>query len=601
MYRYLYLIRPYLVRYQRYFWWGLVSIAITNALTMVAPLILRRAINRIEHGGDARLLVWDAALVVALAVVAGIFRFLMRRTVIWASRKIEYDLRGDLFAHILKQDGGFFDRTPTGDIITRATSDVEQVRMLVGPGVMQGANTIMVALVAVPLLLHLDVHLALWALLPLPILAILTNLLGGVAHRRYLAIQESFSRLSASAQESLAGIRVIKAFATEPDRSRRFRDENRDYFRSNMRLIQMWGAFLPLMSLISGSAIIVVLYIGGRSVIDGRIDLGTLVAFTVYMGMLIWPMIALGWVVSLYQRGLVSLRRLATIFETKPAVADPTADRAVTTIPRGSLEFRHLSFTYSGNGRGNGNGSGDVAAGTDSGAGRVTLADISFAIVPGETVALAGPTGSGKSTVAHLIWRRYPVPDGTLIMGGVDANTVPVSVWRSQVALVGQEPFLFSDTLRANIAVGKAGLSSEGLHEIAERAALAKDVTEFPETYETIVGERGITLSGGQKQRVTLARALASDAPILILDDAFSAVDAETEQEITARVGALFGTRILILITHRLSTLRRVDRILFFDRGELVDSGTHEEMLARGGAYARWVAKEALREELERL
>lgn len=369
MYKYLSLIKPYLVRYRRYLWWGLVSIAVTNALSMVAPLVLRRAINRIEHGSDTRLLIWDAALIVLLASVAGVFRFLVRRTVIWASREIEYDLRGDLFKHILRLDGGFFDRTPTGDIITRASSDIEQVRMMVGPGVMQGTNTIVAALVAVPLMLHLDVRLALYALLPLPILAVLTNLLGGVAHRRYLAIQESFSRLSASAQESLAGIRVIKAFAAEPERARRFRDENQDYFRLNMRLIRMWGAFLPLMSLIPGSAIVVVLYVGGRSVIEGRIDLGTLVAFAVYLAMLIWPMIALGWVVSLYQRGVVSLRRLATIFATPPAVSDPIPATAVPMPPHGTLEFRHLSFAYAGDGNG--------------GSGRQTLADISFAIAPG--------------------------------------------------------------------------------------------------------------------------------------------------------------------------------------------------------------------------
>jgi len=598
MYKYLSLIKPYVVRYQRYLWWGLVSIAITNALSMVAPLILRRAINRIEHGGDARLLIWDAALIVLLASVAGVFRFLVRRTVIWASREIEYDLRGDLFKHILTLDGGFFDRTPTGDIITRASSDIEQVRMMVGPGVMQGTNTIVVALVAVPLMLHLDVRLALYSLLPLPILAVLTNLLGGVAHRRYLAIQESFSRLSASAQESLAGVRVIKAFATEPDRCRRFRGDNSDYFRANMRLIQMWGAFLPLMSLISGSAIVVVLYIGGRSVIEGRIDLGTLVAFAVYLGMLIWPMIALGWVVSLYQRGVVSLRRLGTILETQPAVADPAPALAAATLPRGSLEFRHLSFCYSGNGSGTDE---NPAAGGDSDSGRRTLTDISFVIAPGETVAIAGPTGSGKSTVAHLIWRRYPIPDGSIFLGGIDANRVPVRDWRSRIALVGQEPFLFSDTLRANIAVGAGDLPLERLEAVALQAALAKDVTDFPAGYDTIVGERGITLSGGQKQRVTLARALAADTHVLVLDDAFSAVDVQTEQEITARVGELFGTRIIILITHRLSTLRRVDRILFLDQGRLVDSGAHDQMLARGGAYARWVAKEALKEELERL
>lgn len=586
------LVVPYVTRYQRYFWWGLLAIVLTNALELLSPLVLRRAINRVEHDGDAGMLVWDAALIVLLMLVSGVFRFMVRRTVIWASRKIEYDMRGDLFGHILTLDGTFFDRTPTGDIITRASSDLEQIRMMIGPGIMQGVNTLVVAVVAIPLMFHLDWRLALWILAPLPVLAVVTNLLGGVAHKRLMAIQEMFSALSASVQESFAGIRVLRSFSREQDRSRRFLRDSKELFHLNMRLIAMYGAYMPLLTLLSSAAIVVVLIIGGRGVIEGRIDLGTLVAFSVYLGMLIWPMIALGWVVSLYQRGIVSLQRIGAILQTKSAIIEPSVS-AVSRIDRGPLEFRHLSFAY---------GAPPAGAGEEGARGREwALYDVSFVIHPGETVAIAGPTGSGKSTIAHLVWRRYPVPDHTMFLAGIDANSVPRDLWRSRIAMVPQEPFLFSETLRANIDLTGRAPDEADTRRLAESAAFAKDVEEFPRGYDTVVGERGITLSGGQKQRVTLARALAADADVLVLDDAFSAVDAQTEREITDRLAEQFGTRIIVLITHRLATLARVDRILFLEAGRLVDVGAHDELVARGGAYARWVAREAIIEELERM
>ncbi|MEW5873973.1 MAG: ABC transporter ATP-binding protein [Candidatus Zixiibacteriota bacterium] len=581
---YLSLIRPYIARYRGYFIWGLVVIAATNALGLVTPLILRSAINRIEEGTTTGRLMVDAALIVGLALCAGLFHYYMRRTVIWASRKIEFDLRGDLFAHILTLDGPFFDRMPTGDIITRASSDIEQVRQLVGPGIMQGVNTLIMAGVAIPLMIVLDWRLAVYVLVPLPFLAYFTHVLGQVAHRRFLAIQERFSELSAAVQETLAGIRVIKTHVREAEKRDEFSKDNWDYFRLNMHLIRLWGGFYPLLSALSSSAVLLVLYFGGRRVIAGEIDLGTFIAFTVYLSMLIWPMIALGWVVSLYQRGTASLKRLAEIFDTKPAVSIPPS-HTVRSLPEiGDLEMRHLTFSYNGNGNG-----------------QQALKDISFVIRPGETVAIAGPTGCGKSTIAHLLWRRYAVPEGTMLWGGIDAGQTTLEDWRRRIVVVPQEPFLFSDTLRANIGLAVDTLEEDRLQEVGELAALNKDVAEFPRAYDTVVGERGITLSGGQKQRATLARALVAPASVLILDDAFSAVDAQTEEEILSRLDAIFGTRTIVLITHRISTLRRADRILFLEEGRLTDAGTHDDLMERGGPYARWATREALKEKLETL
>lgn len=579
MFKNLDLIKPYLQRYRRYLIWGFWATAASNALALMTPLVLRSAINRIEKSGDASHLLIDGLFIVGLTALSGVFRFWMRRTIIWASRKIECDLRAGLFSHILSLDGSFFDRTPTGDIVTRASSDIEQVRQMVGPAVMQGMNTFVTTAVAVPMMLILDTRLALLILLPLPLLAVGTNLLGQVAHHRFLAIQDRFSQLSASIQESLAGIRVIKTHVREQEKKRAFRGDNLDYFRLNMDLIRISAGFYPFLGLISGSTLLLVLYFGGQGVIAGKIGLGTFVAFMLYMGMLIWPMIALGWIVSLYQRGTASLKRLAMIFDTPPNVSDPPSERVRHLPPTGALEMRHLTFSY-------------------NGTGRTVLNGISFRIEPGETVAIAGPTGSGKSTIANLLWRRYAVADGTMFLGGVDANNVTLSEWRTHLAMVPQEPFLFSDTVRANISFSGHELDQGRLLEVGEWAALNKDVTEFPHGYDTIVGERGITLSGGQKQRTTIARALASTAEILVLDDASSAVDAQTEEEILSRLETLFGTRIIVLITHRIATLQRADRILFLEDGRLADSGTHAEMVARSGPYAHWAAREAIKEKL---
>ncbi|MBD3297104.1 MAG: ATP-binding cassette domain-containing protein [candidate division Zixibacteria bacterium] len=602
-------ITPYLRRYRSYIVIGAVAIIATNALALYAPMVLRNAVDRMELWGklseslwvapylpfalkDAMnrmltdavqsRLVWDALFIVALGAGAGVFRFVVRRTVIWGSRKIEYDLRGDLFKHILTLDGSFFDKTPTGDIITRASVDVEQVRLMVGPGIMQGTNTIATAGVAIPMMMYLDPQLALYVLIPLPILAVSTHYLGQIAHRRFLAIQERFSQLSASVQESLAGMRVIKTHVREQEKTRDFHTDNQDYFRLNMRLIKLWGGFFPLLSMLSGSAVLIVLYFGGKAVIDGSIGLGAFLAFTIYLGMLIWPMIALGWVVSLYQRGTASLKRISHILDTEPRVVNPPPDRVQHLPESGALDLRDLSFSYGDNGH-------------------RALSNVTATIHPGETVAIAGPTGSGKSTLAQLIWRRYAVPDGRILYGGVDMNTVTLDEWRKRIAMVPQEAFLFSDTLMNNIALTDAQLTEARLRDVGELAAFNKDVDDFPRGYGTIVGERGITLSGGQKQRATLARALVSPADILILDDAFSAVDAQTEEEILSRLNQIFGSRIILLITHRISTLQRADRILFLDAGQLRDSGTHDDMVARGGPYARWEAREAIKEKLEKL
>jgi ATP-binding cassette subfamily B protein len=483
-------IIPYLKRYRRYLMAGLVAVAAHNALRLVAPMVLRRVVDQLREGISTSAIWSYAGLIVGLALAAGVFLFLMRRTVIWASRKMEFDLRGDLFAHLLTLSPSYFDRTRTGEILSRASTDIEAVRMMLGPGIMYSANALIVGCGAVPFMFYLDWQLALYTLIPLPILSLAVNRLGAIVHRRFMAIQKHYAIISAHTQESLAGIRVVKSGSHEHVRHDEFTRLNDEYFALNMRLIRTHGLFHPLLYFLAGGAAVIVLYFGGSSVIDGRITLGSFVAYTLYLAMLIWPMIALGWVVSMYQRGTASLKRIDQIFDARSDVADSHVKQ-----PRGEftgeIEFRNLTFAY---------------PGTE----RAVLNDLSLRIPTGQTLALLGATGSGKTTLLRVLTRAYPVPDGSVFIDGEDINSVPLMRLCELFGVAAQEPFLFSSTISENVGFGLEQLPEKSkLAALADTAGILAEIEDLPYQWDTIIGERGITLSGGQKQRVSLARALA--------------------------------------------------------------------------------------------
>lgn len=573
-------LAPYLRRYRRYLVFGFLAVVGNQMVSLVTPMVLREAVDRLHSGIASATLWWYAGLVVGLTVVSGVFLFFTRRTLIWASRKMEFDLRGDLFAHLLVLSPLYFDRTPTGEILSRASTDVEEVRMMLGPGIMYTAGTVLVTAGAIPFMFYLDWRLALYTLLPLPVLSLAVNRVGAVVHRRFMAIQKHFAVLSAHAQESLAGIRVIKSGSHEDMRDREFAGLNDQYFDLNMKLIRVQGLFHPLLYLLAGLAVVAVVYFGGSSVIAGRITLGTFVAFTLYLAMLIWPMIALGWVVSIYQRGTASLERIRQIL----AAQSDIADAHIVSMPKaisGGIEIRNLTFAY---------------PGTE----RAVLANFSLSIPAGKTLALVGATGCGKTTLLRLLTRSYAVPEGSILIDGADINRIPLARLRRLFGVVAQESFLFSTSLAENVSFGTAQpLDEERLWELARTAGIAGKIAALPQTWKTIIGERGITLSGGQKQRVALARALAVGPLILVLDDAFASVDTHTEEDILNHLEQDFPGRTIIMASHRLSTVRRAHRIAVLDNGRIAEEGTHDELLVRGGFYAVLAEKQALREQLE--
>ena len=574
---------PYVVRYRRAFTLGLGCVVVTTSIQLLSPWILKHAIDDLTADVTRAKLGLYAALLLGVACIGGLFRYLMRRILIGASRDIEYDVRNEFYARLQQMPLGYYQARRTGDLMSRATNDLNAVRMMIGPAIMYSANTILVFVVAILLMLSIDVRLTLMALLPLPLVSVTVRYFGRAIHTRFEAIQAQLSDLSAVVQEALAGVRVVRAYRQEAHEIGRFRAANEEYVRRNRNLIRLQGMFYPSMTLFLGFGSLLVLWLGSREVIRGRITLGEFVAFNAYLVMLSWPMIAFGWVTNILQRGLASWKRMLEIIDAVPAISDRDVnDRGRQAPLNGRIEFRHLTMRFPGS---------ELAV----------LQDLSFVIEAGETAAFVGPTGSGKSTLVSLLPRLHDAPPGTVFLDGIDVREIPLSRLRAAIGVVPQEPFLFSDTIRENIAFGveDPGVTLQDRVEVAAAIArLDKDVAGFPRGYDTLVGERGITLSGGQKQRTAIARALMTDPRILILDDALSAVDTYTEEEILQRLRGVMRQRTSVIVAHRISTVRDADRIFVLDGGRIVERGTHEELVTRGGLYAGMYRKQLLEEEV---
>jgi ATP-binding cassette subfamily B protein len=570
---------PYLLRYRREFLGGLLCVLITTAIQLLPPWVLKFAVDDLTAAVTRQKLIRYAALILAIASVGAIFRFLMRRILIGASRAIEYDIRNDFFARLQLLPLGFYQARRTGDLMSRATNDLNAVRMMIGPAVMYTSNTILVFVVAIGVMLSIDARLTLIALVPLPAVSIAVHFFGRAIHRRFETIQAQLSDISAIVQENLGGVRVVRAYTQEAHEIERFRAANEEYVRRNRMLIRLQGMFYPSMTFFLGLGALLVLWLGGNAVISRRITLGEFFAFNSYLAMLAWPMIAFGWVTNILQRGMASWKRMLDIMDAVPAIADD----AVTEVGRaveieGEIEIRDLTFTY-------------------PGAERPVLSDVSLRIPAGSTAALVGATGSGKSTLIALLPRLHEPPAGTVFVDGVDVREIPLAKLRGAIGFVPQEPFLFSDTLAGNIRFA-AGAEGE-LGHAAAVSRLDKDIESFPKGYETIIGERGITLSGGQKQRTAIARAVFADPRILVLDDALSAVDTSTEEEILHRLRGVMRQRTSIIVAHRVSTVRDAAQIFVLDEGQVVERGTHEQLVAGDGLYASLYRKQLLEEELE--
>jgi ATP-binding cassette subfamily B protein len=550
--------------------------------TVFVPILIKDSINLLENNLDTHLIVNYALYTVGITLIAGVFQFFIRETIIVASRKIEYDLRQDFWEHIQKLPLRFFQNNSTGNIMSHATNDINAVRSFVGPAVMYSIDNGTLFLMIIPIMLSLSPALTFYVLLPLPFLSYLVYIVMRKVHVKYTKIQEKFSELTEKAQENFSGIRVVKSYVREDYEVMEFTKQSDEYLKRKMDLVRLQALFHPIFFVIAGFSTIIVIFVGGKMVIDGEISLGIIVAFVAYLSMLIWPMISFGFVANLVQQADSSMKRLLKFFNEPYEIKDgDETDYSIENI-EGQIEFKNVSFRYN-----------DFLP--------PVLVNVSLKINKGETVAFIGKTGSGKTTLVNLIPRFYDVTEGSVTIDGVDVRKIPLKTLRKNIGFVPQETFLFSDTLAKNIVYGNGKEDEELIKYVAQISQLAKDVESFPKGYDTILGERGITLSGGQKQRTSLARALAIDPKILILDDSFSAVDTHTEEEILKRLKEFMKNRTSIIISHRISTVKDSDKIFVIDNGRIAEEGTHEELVELGGIYADLHFKQLLEEELKEL
>src|SRR5580700_4357192 len=576
---------PYLKKYRGSFAVGTLCVFLNNGIWILFPQIIRRAVNDLHLGVTRQKLGTYALMLMAVAGAKSIFQFLTRWIVIGVSREIEFDLRNNLFRHLEGLSYSYYQRTRTGDIMARATNDLNAVRMLLGPAIMYSANTVVFTAGALVFMLSISPKLTLYAFLPLPVVSITIQYFGKQIHERFEKIQAMFSEISARAQENFSGARVIRAYVQEEPEIAAFETSNREYIGRSLKLVRLMGMLWPTLETMLGLAIVLVLWLGGREVISGRITVGGFVAFNTYMVQLTWPIIALGWVINIFQRGTASTGRIQQILSERPEIEDSeviqlknrTAESSVSTQIRGEIEFRHLNFSYNST---------------------PVLHDINLRIPAGSSLAIVGPTGSGKTTLVSLIPRIYDAEPGSVLIDGVAIRDYPIAALRRNLGFVPQETFLFSETVRENIAFGKEDATDEEVRAAALAASIGEEIESFPEQYRTLVGERGITLSGGQKQRTAIARAIIRNPRILILDDALSSVDTHTEDKILNHLREIMQGRTTIFISHRVSTVRNADRIAVLHAGRIVELGTHDELVAKDGYYTDLYNKQLLEEEL---
>ena len=572
---------PYLRPYRREYILGMVLVVVSNFFTTLGPKFIERGIDALRNGGDFHPVQVAVGLLLAAALVGGVARYGMRELLNSGSRRVETDLRDHLYRHLQRMSAEFYDRYPTGDVMARTTNDLLAVRMVAGPALMYLVDTTIRALLIAPAMVAINPRLTLMALIPLLGLPVAMVSLGQRIHRRSQAIQEQFSGLTSHAHENLSGVRVVRAYRQERAETAAFRRLSDDYLARNLELARVQGLFFPLLTMLGGLSALTVLYTGGRLVMAGTVSVGAFVAFGVYLAMLVWPMIALGWAVNLVQRGAASMGRINQLFRERPAIAEPALPAALPPARGGRVvEFRGVGFGYPG-----ARARGDV------------LTDISFRVEAGQSLAIVGATGSGKSTLADLLVRAYDPDRGAVLLDGVEIRRLPLAELHRAVGFVPQETFLFSETLRENVLLGAP--DDGRLERVAEVAQLTEALPALPDGYDTMLGERGINLSGGQKQRAAIARALAQDPPVFVLDDALSAVDAQTEAKILRALRGALAGRTSIIISHRLAAVREADVILVLDEGRIVEHGTHAELITRGGRYWELLRRQQLEEELE--